>query len=150
MPSPIPAPGYNPNAPLYYVTELYGSIKVTRVNGTTTDYATGLLDYNPSGPIAGTGEQGLTGIVVEPTTGDLFVGMLWDNGNPPGGSLHYPKVERMHSNDGGLTLATRTIIKNFQPEAQGQSHLISNFTIGPDGKLYVHMGDAFDVSPLSI
>src|SRR4030095_7978726 len=28
-------------------------------------------------------------------------------------------------------------------EAQGQSHQISNVTIGPDGKLYVHMGDGF-------
>ena len=29
-------------------------------------------------------------------------------------------------------------------ETQGQSHQISNVSIGPDGKLYVHMGDGFD------
>jgi len=29
-------------------------------------------------------------------------------------------------------------------EIQGQSHFISNFSFGPDGKLYVHMGDGFD------
>ena len=29
-------------------------------------------------------------------------------------------------------------------ETQGQSHQISNLTIGPDGKLYVHNGDGFD------
>jgi hypothetical protein len=29
-------------------------------------------------------------------------------------------------------------------ENQGQSHQISNVTIGPDQKLYVHMGDGFD------
>jgi PKD repeat protein len=29
-------------------------------------------------------------------------------------------------------------------EWQGQSHQISSLTVGPDGKLYVHMGDGFD------
>ena len=32
----------------------------------------------------------------------------------------------------------------MQPETQGQSHLISNVTIGADDKLYVHMGDGFN------
>jgi hypothetical protein len=41
-------------------------------------------------------------------------------------------------------MATRTVLLNMQPETQGQSHQISNITIGPDGKLYVHMGDGFD------
>ena len=40
-------------------------------------------------------------------------------------------------------MATRTILLNMQPETQGQSHQISNITIGPDGKLFVHMGDGF-------
>ena len=31
-------------------------------------------------------------------------------------------------------------------ETQGQSHQISNITIGPDGKLYVHVGDGFDTA----
>jgi hypothetical protein len=34
----------------------------------------------------------------------------------------------------------------MQPETQGQSHQISNISIGPDGKLYVHMGDGFDAA----
>lgn len=141
----VPNPGPNPTDPLYYVTELYGSIKVVSRNGTVGTYATGLLDYNPAGPISGTGEQGLTGIAVDPATGDLFVGMLWNNGTTDaqrGGSwLHFPKVERLHSTDGGKTMATRTIILNMQPEIQGSSHQVSNISIGPDSKLYVHVGD---------
>jgi len=31
-------------------------------------------------------------------------------------------------------------------EQQGQSHQISDLSIGPDGKLYAHMGDGFDAS----
>jgi glucose/arabinose dehydrogenase len=145
----VPNPGNEPDDPLYYVTELYGSIQVVRNDGTKVTFATGLLDYNPAGPISGTGEQGLTGIAVQrdaenPEIYHLYVGMLWDNGAPPGGLTHYPKVERITSTAGGLSLASRTVLLNMQPETQGQSHQISNITIGPDGKLYVHNGDGFN------
>ena len=143
----VPNPGPNATDPLYYVTELYGSIKMVTRGGVVSNYATNLLDYDPTGPFGGTGEQAVTGIAVDPASGDLFVGMLWNDGVGDaargGATVHFPKVERLHSNDGGRTMATRTIIRNMQPETQGQSHQISNFSIGPDGKLYVHMGDGF-------
>ena len=147
----VPNPGNEPDDPLYYVTELYGSIQVVRNDGTRETFATSLLDYNPAGPISGTGEQGLTGIAVQrdadnPEIYHLYVGMLWDNGAPPGGLIHYPKVERITSVAGGLSMASRTVLLNMQPETQGQSHQISNITIGPDGKLYVHSGDGFSAS----
>ena len=147
----VPNPGTNPTDPLYYVSELYGSIQVVRRDGTRSTFASGLLDYNPQGPISGSGEQGLTGIAVErdsgnPNTYHLYVGMLWDNGAPAGGAVHYPKVERLTSAAGGLTMGSRTVLLNMQPETQGQSHQISNVTIGPDNKLYVHMGDGFAAS----
>ena len=104
--------------------------------GTQHEFATSLLDYNPTGPISGSGEQGLTGLAVErdannPDIYHLYVGMLWDNGAPPGGAAHYPKVERITSQPGGLALDTRTVLLNMQPETQGQSHQISTITIGP-------------------
>ena len=144
-------PGPNPDDPLYFVTELYGSIQVVTRDGTKHEFATGLLDYNPQGPISGSGEQGLTGIAVQrdavnPEIYHLYVGMLWDNGSPAGGASHYPKVERIDSVAGGLSMASRTVLLNMQPETQGQSHQISNISIGPDGKLYVHNGDGFDAS----
>lgn len=145
----VPDPGPNPDDPLYYISELYGSIQVVRRDGSRQTFATGLLDYNPQGPFGGTGEQGLTGIAVQRDSVDpeiyhLYVGMLWDNGAPPGPNFHFPKVERIDSAPGGLTMASRTVIRNMQPETQGQSHQISNISIGPDNKLYVHMGDGFD------
>ena len=145
----VPNPGNEPDDPLYYVSELYGSIQVVRNDGTKETFASGLLDYNPTGPISGTGEQGLTGIAVQRDSGNpeiyhLYVGMLWDNGAPPGGLVHYPKVERISSVAGGLSMASRTVLLNMQPETQGQSHQISNISIGPDGKLYVHNGDGFN------
>jgi hypothetical protein len=80
----------------------------------------------------------LTGIAVQrdainPDIYHLYVGMLWDDGAPPGNLTHYPKVERIDSTPGGLTMATRTVLLNMRPETQGQSHQISNISIGPDG-----------------
>jgi glucose/arabinose dehydrogenase len=145
----VPDPGPDPDDPLYYVAELYGSIQVVRRDGTRQTFATSLLDYNPEGPFGGTGEQGLTGLAVQrdtinPDVYHLYVGMLWDNGAPPGPDFHYPKVERLTSTAGGLSMASRTLLRNMQPETQGQSHQISNISIGPDNKLYVHMGDGFN------
>ncbi len=137
----VPTPSADPNAPLYYVTELYGTIKVVTNAGDVSDYATSLLNFSPTGAFPGSGEQGVSGLAIDPVTGDLFAGMLYDAGGP-----HYPKVVRFSSNDGGLTATTQTTILDMAGESQGQSHFISNMTIGPDGLLYVHMGDGFDVS----
>jgi glucose/arabinose dehydrogenase len=128
------------------VTELYGTIKVVSNGGTVTDYITGLLNFNPTGNFPGSGEQGLTGIVVEPNTGDVFASMLYSINPFNEGAPHYPKVMRYQSEDGGRTAASEIETINLFPESQSQSHQISNLTIGPDGKLYVHMGDGFDSS----
>ena len=139
-----PNAGPNPNDPYYYVTELYGTIKVVSRDGTVSDYATGLLNFDPTGAFPGSGEQGLAGIAIDPATGDLYCGMLYDAA-PPNGP-HYPKVVRFQSGDGGRTASSQTTILSMPGETQGQSHFISNFSIGPDGKLYVHMGDGFTAS----
>ena len=141
----VPNPGPNANDPLFYVNELYGTIKVVTRDFTVSDYATGLLNFDPTGAFPGSGEQGLTGLVVDPVTGDVFVTRVTDTDGIEGG-VHHPQVVRLHSNDGGRTAASVTVILNMIGESQGQSHQISNATIGPDGKLYVHNGDGFDAS----
>lgn len=140
----VPDPGAAPGSPFFYVTELYGTIKLVRRDGSTGTYASGLLNYNPTGSFPGSGEQGLTGIAVHPTSGDVYAAMLYDSALTPG--RHYPKVVRFTSTDGGHTAATQTTILDMDGELQGQSHQISSLSFGPDGKLYVHMGDGFDAS----
>ena len=127
--------------PLFYVTELYGKVRVVTNDYTVRTYASNLLNYNPAGPFPGNGEQGLSGLAIDPATGDLFVGMLYDDNPSDSVANRWPKVTRLHSTNGGLTAATRTDILKMPGEQQGQSHQISNITIGPDGKLYVHNGD---------
>ncbi|MEO6710517.1 MAG: PQQ-dependent sugar dehydrogenase, partial [Planctomycetota bacterium] len=137
----VPNAGPNPSDPFFYVSELYGQIKVVSRDRTVSTYASGLLDFNPTGAFPGSGEQGLTGLVVDPLTGDVYASMLRAQvGNQ---NVHFPKIDRFTSNDGGRTAANRITILDMPNEEQGQSHQISNLTIAPDGKLICHMGDGF-------
>jgi glucose/arabinose dehydrogenase len=140
----VPNPGPAANDPLLYLSELYGDIKVVTRDGGVGDYAADLLNFDPTGDFPGSGEQGLTGLFVEPVTGDVLASLLYD-ANPPGGP-HYPKVVRFHSTDGGNTAASETTVLDMAGETQGASHQVSNLSIGPDGKLYVHMGDGFTIA----
>ncbi len=140
----LPDPGPEPDAPFFYVTELYGTIRVVKRDGSVSTYASGLLDFNPTGAFPGSGEQGLAGIAVDPVSGDVIVSVLHDSTTNPG--THYPKVVRFSSNDGGLTAASSTVLLDMIGESQGQSHQISNVSLHPDGKLLVHMGDGFVAS----
>jgi glucose/arabinose dehydrogenase len=142
----LPNPGPNPADPLFYVTELYGSIKVVRRNGQISDFATGLLNFDPGGSFPGGGEAGLTGICVDPTNNDVYATLLWDGDPDPVQIAPYPRVIRLRSTDGGLTASSNELVKDFFPTPQFASHQISTITIGPDGNLYVHMGDAFDIT----
>lgn len=141
----IPNAGTAPNDPAFYVTELYGTIKVVTNDGTVSNYATNLLNFNPTGNFPGSGEQGLAGLVVDPATGDVFATRVTDTDGIEGGA-HHPQVLKFTSNDGGRTASSQTVILDMVGENQGQSHQISNLTIGPDGKLYVHNGDGFDAA----
>lgn len=137
----VPTPGPLPGDPMFYVTELYGTIKVVSRNGTVSNYITGLVNYDPTalGSFPGKGEQGLTGICVNPATGDLYATLLQQI-DP---LTRNPKVIWLKSTNGGKT---GTIFSTLlmSGEDEGQSHQISNCSIGPDGKLYVHNGDGFD------
>jgi hypothetical protein len=55
-------------------------------------------------------------------------------------------VVRLSSTDGGRTASSTTVIRDMPGETMGQSHQISNITFGPDGMLYVHVGDGFNAA----
>jgi glucose/arabinose dehydrogenase len=129
-----------PQDPYLYVTELYGTIKTVLRDGTVLTYASGLLNYTPNGAFPGEGEQGLTGIAVDPVSGDLFAARLARSATS---ANNEPGIVRLSSLDGGRTSASRVVILNMPGEWQGQSHQISNLEI-VNGRLYAHMGDGFD------
>jgi uncharacterized protein (DUF427 family) len=130
----VPNPESDPEAPLLYVTELYGQIKVITNDWTVHTYARELLNYSPDYKIPGSGESGVTGICVEPKTGDLFVTMIYmDKGATKG------KVVRLSSDDGLKMISAETIIDNIPSTTK--AHQIQAVSIGPDGKLYVNVAD---------
>jgi glucose/arabinose dehydrogenase len=131
-------PGNRPSDPFFYVAELYGNIRVVTRDGTVSDYATGLLNFSPTGNFPGSGEQGLAGLAVEPVTGDLFASLVFADGDQ-----HFGKVIRLHTTPSGLQSDRITTLLMLEGDPVGPSHQISNVTLH-DGHLYVHMGDGFD------
>jgi len=141
----VPNPGPHPSDPLLYVAELYGSIEAVSRDGTVRDYATGLLNFDPTGLFPGSGEQGLAGLAVDPASGDLFASLVYeDKSSPLEPRPHYAKVVRLHSDESGLSATGLTTVLDMAGEPQGPSHQVSHLTIAPDGDLYVHNGDGYD------
>ncbi len=148
----VPSPSGRPQDPLFYVSELYGIIQVVRHDGGMSPYVTGLLNFNPTGNFPGTGEIGLTGLLVEPVTGDLLASVVYrreaSGGDSP--APFFGRVIRLESDDGGLTAAgAPSVVFDTFPDELLASHMISNLTLGPDGKLYVHVGDGFEPAKAS-
>lgn len=140
-----PNPGPLPTDPFLYVTELYGDIKVVLRNGTVQTFATGLINFNPTGNFPGSGEIGLAGIDID-TNGDIYASVLYTrSGNPNVGPLH-PKLIKLTSVDGGRTANAVTTVLDLFPFEQGPSHQISNVQLMPDDTIIVHMGDGFDIT----
>ena len=129
-------PGPNPTDPYFYVSLLYGDIVMVQRNFEKKIFATGLLTFEATGEFPGSGEMGVTGIAVDPISGDVFAAMVYDNGGY--GALRN-RVVRFHSNDGGRSADSLSTI--FSGVLAGVSHQIQALTIGPDGKLYVNIGD---------
>lgn len=130
----VPKPRAEPKAPLFYVTELYGKVKVITNDWTVHTYAKDLLNYKPTHEFSGTGESGVTGICVEPETGDLFVTMIYKDKNQIKN-----KVVRMSSKNGLEMNSTTTIIDNIPSTLS--AHQIQAVTVGFDGKLYVNVAE---------
>lgn len=140
----VPDPGPHPGDPVLYVAELYGTVKVVTRDGVVRDYATGLLNFNPTGDFPGSGEHGLAGLAVDPASGDLFVSLVYeDEASPLAPRPHYGKVMRLHSDERGLLATGASTVLDLAGEPQGPSHQISHVAIAPDGSLVVHNGDGF-------
>jgi PKD repeat protein/glucose/arabinose dehydrogenase len=137
----VPNPTSNPIDPFFYVTELHGKIKVMQNNGTVRTYADNLLNFDPGAEFPGTGEQGVTGIVVAPG-GDVIAAVPYKSG-----SNIFPRIVRFSSTDGGLTASSQTILLDMIGSTMSSSHIVGDLSISPDpadGKLYVHIGDGYN------
>ena len=136
--APVPAPGDAPNAPVAYITELYGSVRALGADGSIWLYATDVLDERPSDPPPRlSGQTGTSGVAVDPNSGDVYVSTAYRGGD---GQLHN-KIVRLESDDGGRTATRAVDILRMDAEATGVSHQIHGLLFGNDGQLYAAVGN---------
>lgn len=128
----VPNPKKEKGSPLFYVTELYGKIKVVTNEFKVFVFAENLLNYQPDYKIPGTGESGVMGIVVG-ENGDVYASMLYKDGK-----LFKNKVVRFTSRDGLKAEKAETIIDNIL--SINAAHQVQALTIH-QGKLFVNVGD---------
>lgn len=131
----VPNPRKDDDDPLFYVTELYGSVKVVTNDQKVHTYAKDMLNFEPTGEFPGSGESGLTGICVDPDTRDLFLSMIYKDGDKVKG-----KVIRCH---GTLSLKKKRTIIDDIPSTM-RAHQVQSPTVGFDRKLYVNVADGGD------
>lgn len=134
-------PGTDPAAPRYYVTELYGRIKVVTNDGRVFNFADNLLNVNPTGVFPGSGELGVIGICLSPTSRDVYTTTIYRD---QAGSLRN-RMLRITTDDG---LRATRIDELFVVRSGGglarPSHQIQQCSFGPDGKLYTFLADGPD------
>ena len=119
-------------APLFYVSELYGKIKVVTNEFKVSVFAEKLLNYEPDFRMPGTGESGLTGIAAH-EKGDVFASMIYKDKEK-----FKNKVVRFTTRDGLKADKSETILDNIL--STNAAHQIQALTIH-DEKLFVNIGD---------
>ncbi len=74
----VPNPGRRSDSPLFYVVEMHRGIKVVLRDGSVRTYAKNLLNFDPL-DYQSSAQQGVTGITVDPVSGDVFASMLYQH-----------------------------------------------------------------------
>ncbi|MFQ6032219.1 MAG: PQQ-dependent sugar dehydrogenase, partial [Candidatus Zixiibacteriota bacterium] len=128
----LSCPDKTKGSPLFYVTELYGTIKVVTNEFKVFVFADDLLNYQPDFMIPGTGESGVIGIAVH-ENGDVFASMLYKDGE-----TFKNKVVRFTTEDGLKVKKVDKILNNIL--SINAAHQVQALTIH-EGKLYVNVGD---------
>jgi glucose/arabinose dehydrogenase len=124
--------------PKLYFTQLYGQVGMIRNDGSYAVFANNLLNYETFGSLPGSGETGVDGIYADPATGIIYVSMVYaDSSSSTGFKGKVMKFFTNSSGDGYIS--STTILSNIPVSPSHHVHLI---TRGPDGKLYMGVGDA--------
>lgn len=136
----VPNPGPGPKDPYYFVTELFGKVKVVTRDRTIYTFAENFFTIKPEIPPPSTwGEIGMAGIVLDPAHGYVFVSFAYHDKN----WILRNNIVRFESKPGTFGLQA-TGSKSFTDIFDADVSWV-NYQIGPmvvDGNhLYVATGD---------
>jgi len=119
-------------SPFFYITELYGKLKVITREYEVFTFAEDLLNYEPDYMMPGTGESGVIGIAAH-ENGDVFASMLYKEDN-----IFKNKVVKFTTEDGLKAEKMETIIDDIP--SINAAHQVQALTIY-ENKLFVNVGD---------
>jgi hypothetical protein len=78
----VPEPGPDPKDPLYFVTELRGTLKVVTNDRSIFTFAENVFQFKPTEELpSGQGQGGMGGICLDPAHGYIFVTFLYTDAN---------------------------------------------------------------------
>ena len=129
-------PSDGPDAVLLYVTELYGAVKYVTRGGEVGTFADGLVTFSPVSSFR-TSQTGLTGLTTIPDSEDLLVTVA-DMDHDYG--LLTNRILRLVSKPGGREVESIETLLHPR-EFTASSHHVQQVAVGPDGKVYVAVGD---------
>ena len=137
----VPNPGPGPKDPLYFVTEVRGTIKVVTNDRSVHVFAKDFFDLTVAAELPEPeGEAGMAGICLEPENGYVFVTFTYQDGN---GVLR-SNVMRFTSTPGTFSLQPTDSVKFseiFADQPAAVSHMIGP-CVARGGALFVAVGDA--------
>jgi glucose/arabinose dehydrogenase len=138
----VPQPGPDPKDPLYFVTELRGTIKVVTNDRTILTFAESVFRFNPTEELpSGRGQGGMGGICLDPEYGYIFVTFLYTDAS---GRLRN-NIVRYQTTPGtfGVTPASSVAFTEvFAGYESGLAHHIGPCQVVGD-QLFVGIGEAW-------
>lgn len=137
----VPDPGSDPKDPLYFVTELFGTLQMVTNDGTVISFAQDLFYWGDNLEFEETSdEHGLAGVCLAPEQGFIFVTFSYRN---PDDMLLYNGIIRFDSKPKIFSNSYSSIVNLsglFDDFPTAPSHQIGACVVN-DNILYVSVGD---------
>lgn len=135
----VPRPGDAPDAPLYFVAELHGSVKVVTVDRSVHTFAQVPAARGQKADLEGSSQSGLAGLCLDAERGYVFATYT----EADAGGVLRNRIVRFTSTPGTLGLratATDAIDAALLPFQSAPAHQIGTCAV-KDGQLFVGVGD---------